>query len=162
MSVRTILLWPDARLSQVCARFDGSDATVIKDLLDTMYQAKGRGLAAPQIGVLQRVFVVDVTWKEAAPEPRVFVDPVLVSAGHADMRSGEEQCLSIPNLPMQVERPHVVQLEWTTPEGQRISDTFDGILARCIQHELDHLDGRVILDHQTPEGRAALEAVHAG
>lgn len=162
MSVRPILLWPDARLSQVCVPFDGTDATLIGDLLDTMYHARGRGLAAPQIGVMQRVFVVDVTWKEAAPEPRIFINPVMISASYADMRSMEEQCLSIPDLPMRVERPHTVRLEWTSPEGQPVSDTFDGILARCIQHELDHLDGRVIFDHQTPERRAALEAVHAG
>lgn len=158
MSVRPVLLWPDARLSTVCEGV--GDAALIEDLFDTMYAAKGRGLAAPQIGVLARVFVVDVSWKEGASDPRAFANPVVEKRGE-DMRSMEEQCLSIPELPMAVARPFQVTLSWDGPKGRQ-RDTFDGILARCILHELDHLDGKVIFDHQTPEKRAELEAIYAG
>lgn len=157
MSVRPVLLWPDARLRAVC---DGAgDVALVEDLFDTMYAANGRGLAAPQIGELSRVFVVDVSWKEGARDPRAFVNPVVERRGE-DIGTMEEQCLSIPEFPMAVARPLQVTLSWDGSEG-RLRDTFDGILARCIQHELDHLDGKVIFDHQTPEKRAALEALYA-
>ncbi|MBY4894545.1 peptide deformylase [Rhodobacteraceae bacterium N5(2021)] len=160
MSVRDVLLWPDARLSEVCKPVGKVDPQLIEDLFDTMYAAYGRGLAAPQVGVLQRVFVVDVTWKEGVRTPRVFVNPV-VQQRSADMRSMEEQCLSIPDLPMRVTRPEGVTLAWEGADGPQ-TETFEGNLARCIQHELDHLDGRVIFDHQSPEDRAELEALYAG
>jgi peptide deformylase len=162
VSVRPILLWPDPRLSQVCAAVAVPDADLIADLFDTMYHAKGRGLAAPQIGVMERVFVVDVTWKEGTPTPMAFLNPKVTSDSGEDRRSLEEQCLSIPDLPMPVTRPHRIELEWLSPEGDARSDTFDGVPARCILHELDHLDGRVILDHQTPARRRELEAAYAG
>lgn len=157
MSVRPVLLWPDARLTQVCD--GGGEAGLVEDLFDTMYAAQGRGLAAPQIGVLARVFVVDVSWKEGVYAPMAFVNPVVEGSGE-DMRRMEEQCLSIAELPMEVSRPEAVTLSWDGPDG-RMRETFDGILARCIQHELDHLNGRVIFDHQTPERRAALKAEYA-
>ncbi|HID66862.1 MAG TPA: peptide deformylase, partial [Roseibacterium sp.] len=97
MSVRPILLWPDPRLAQVCDPFVSGDpalAGLIEDLFDSMYAANGRGLAAPQIGVLRRVFVVDVSWKEATPDPRVFINPRLVQSGNTDICTLEEQCLS--------------------------------------------------------------------
>ena len=161
MSVRPVLLWPDPRLSAVCAPVARIDPQLIEDLLDTMYAANGRGLAASQIGVLSRVFVVDVTWKEGSRDPRVFINPSVQHSGE-DMRIMEEQCLSIPDLPMPVDRPEGVTLQWDTAEGETQSETFNGILARCIQHELDHLDGRVIFDHQPPTRRAELEAAYAG
>ncbi|MBL4626609.1 MAG: peptide deformylase [Roseicyclus sp.] len=165
MSVRPILLWPDPRLTQVCDPFVSGDpalAGLIEDLFDSMYAANGRGLAAPQIGVLRRVFVVDVSWKEATPDPRVFINPRLVQGGDTDICTMEEQCLSIPGVPMPVDRPQSVQLQWETPDWQPKGLSFDGVLARCVQHELDHLNGRVIFDHQPPERRATLEAQYAG
>ncbi|GAB5446908.1 peptide deformylase [Gymnodinialimonas sp.] len=159
MSVRDVLLWPDPRLSEVCAPVEAPDAQLIDDLFDTMYAANGRGLAAPQIGVLRRIFVVDVSWKEGPRDPRVFVNPALQSRCE-DMRSMEEGCLSIPDLPMTVTRPEGVTLSWDGPNGL-LEEAFTGILARCIQHELDHLDGRVIFDHQSPDDRAELEAAYA-
>ena len=138
------------------------DATLIEDLFDTVYHAKGRGLAAPQVGVLQRVFVVDVSWKDAAPAPWAFVNPVVTAESREDMRSMDEQCLSIPDLPMPVLRPYRIDLRWQTPEGETREGRFEGSAARCILHELDHLDGRVILDHQLPDRRTALESTYAG
>lgn len=160
MSIRAVLLWPDPRLTEVCPPVTKADPTLIKDMFETMYAANGRGLAAPQIGVMQRLFVVDVTWKEGQRSPRVFINPTVEQAGD-EIGGMEEQCLSIPDLPMPVERPLSVTLSWDDEDGVRLSEAFDGILARCILHELDHLDGRVILDHQTPADRTALESAYA-
>ena len=160
MSVQPLVLWPDPRLSQVCAPLEEPDRWLIADLFATMYAAKGRGLAAPQIGVAARAFVVDVTWKEGAKTPRVFVNPVVQSTSD-EAAVMEEQCLSIPDLPMPVTRPRSVVLAWIDGAGVARSATFEGIEARCILHELDHLDGRVILDHQAPDSRRELEAAYA-
>ena len=156
----TVLQYPDPRLSTVCKAVSQIDEDLIAQMYDTMYAAKGRGLAAPQVGVLQRIFVVDVTWKEGSRDPRVFINPVVQHSGEG-MRSMEEQCLSIPDLPMPVDRPDRIQLSWTARDATPASATFDGILARCIQHEFDHLNGQVIFDHQSPENRSALEAAYA-
>lgn len=161
MAEQLVRLWPDPVLSQNCATVDPADcATLIHDLFDTMYAANGRGLAAPQIGVLQRVFVVDVTWKDGTRDPRAFINPEILTVSE-DIVSMDEQCLSIPDLPMPVRRPEHIRLGWSTRDGASQSARFDGILARCIQHELDHLNGTVILDHQAPQDRARLEATYA-
>jgi peptide deformylase len=163
MTVRSIRLWPDACLTRVCAEVDTHDPEVsglITDLFDTMYDAPGRGLAAPQIGVLKRVFVVDVDWKEGTPNPMAFVNPKIIARG-AKLAVATEQCLSIPATPMDVERPEQIELSWSSPDGQAFEGTFDGALARCIQHEFDHLNGTVIFEHQTAERRAELEAQYA-
>lgn len=162
MSVVPIRLWPDPCLSVECAAVQADDPgmpALIRDLLDTMYAAKGRGLAAPQIGVMKRVFVVDVTWKEAKPAPMVFINPQILEHS-SDSVVADEQCLSIPALPMPVLRPERVQLAWRRPDGTEARQGFDKAEARCIQHELDHLNGLVIFDHQTPDNRNKLEAVY--
>ncbi|MEN8839877.1 MAG: peptide deformylase [Octadecabacter sp.] len=162
MATRDIRLWPDAVLTQDCAVVDLADRelpALIADLFETMYSANGRGLAAPQIGVLQRVFVVDVTWKEGAHDPRIFINPNVVSVSE-DSVLMDEQCLSIPDFPMPVYRPEEIVLSWTDAHGEAKTSKFDGILARCIQHELDHLNGKVIFDHQTASARAELEAAY--
>jgi len=130
---------------------------LIDDLFDTMYAAKGRGLAAPQIGVLQRVCVVDVTWKEGVPNPIAFINPQITQTNKSEMIA-QEQCLSIPDLPMGVLRPKSIVLTWETMFGESRTEAFEGNHARCIQHEIDHLNGKVIFDHQDPAQRAILEA----
>ena len=163
MVARRIRLWPDPVLSVPCAPADPSDpelSALVEDLFDSMYAAKGRGLAAPQIGVSTSVFVVDVTWKEGPRDPRVFINPTIADVSE-DMNVMDEQCLSIPDLPMPVTRPDRVTLQWQTLEGAARNKQFDGILARCILHENDHLMGRVIFDHQSPAARADLEARYA-
>ena len=162
MAVRDVRLWPDPVLTQTCAPVDPADdslTSLIEDLFDTMYAAKGRGLAAPQIGVLKRVFVVDVSWKEGTFDPRVFLNPVISSGGEAVVM--DEQCLSIPNLPMSVSRPASIAVKWMTRDGSEQEMTYSDALARCIQHEMDHLNGIVIFDHQPPDARAELEARYA-
>ncbi|MCF2871814.1 peptide deformylase [Octadecabacter sp. G9-8] len=163
MATRSIRLWPDPVLTQPCARIDLDDPALpdlVQDLFDTMYAAKGRGLAAPQIGVLKNVFVVDVTWKEGTPDPRAFINPRAFAVMGDDLTL-DEQCLSIPGLPMQVTRLDLVELGWDNLDGSYSHAPFDGMFARCIQHEFDHLNGTVIFDHQTPDARAQLEAQYA-
>jgi peptide deformylase len=163
VATRDICLWPNPVLTQTCADVELDDPDLvglIDDLFDTMYHAKGRGLAAPQIGVTKRVFVVDVTWKEGTRDPRAFINPQITETA-GDMLIMNEQCLSIPDIPMPVARPERIQLRWTRRDGGLETAVFDGILARCIQHELDHLNGTVIFDHQTPEMRTELEASYA-
>lgn len=162
MGTPDVRLWPDPVLTQPCAPVDLGDPdlpSLIEDLFETLYAAKGRGLAAPQIGVLKQVFVVDVSWKDGTSDPRVFINPEVTSAsGHVFM---VEQCLSIPNLPMPVTRPERIAVRFTGQGGTPQNAAFDGVLARCILHEYDHLLGKVIFDHQSPQDRTALEAQYA-
>lgn len=163
MVTRSIRLWPDPVLSQMCTSVDPAAPdlpTLIDDLFDTMYGANGRGLAAPQVGVLSRVFVVDVTWKEGTYAPQAFINPVVVATSE-DIVLMDEQCLSIPNLPMSVQRPKRVKIRWLDRNGATQTAWFDGSFARCIQHEFDHLNGTVIFDHQPQDIRVKLETEYA-
>lgn len=163
MAPRSVRLWPDPVLSQPCDTanlFSPVLPALVSSLFDTMYAASGRGLAAPQIGVLKQVFVVDVSWKEGAPDPRTFINPFILSRGDSEVVM-DEMCLSIPDVPMPVSRPERIELRWCDLNAQPQRAWFDGILARCIQHEFDHLNGKVIFDHQSPAKRAELESAYA-
>ena len=162
MTPRPILLWPDPRLKEVAVAVGDDDEVqrLSNDLLATMYAAKGRGLAAPQIGIGRRIFVMDVHWKEGAPDPCVFVDPKL-EAQSETRASGIEGCLSLPGIEASVTRPDWVHLKWTGIDGLPNSARFEGFSARCIQHEIDHLNGVVTLDHLAPEERARQEAEYS-
>ncbi|MFK7762064.1 MAG: peptide deformylase [Roseobacter sp.] len=160
MSIRDILCWPDPRLRTVCAPVAEVTEDVRKlaaDMLETMYAAPGRGLAAPQVGVLERLFVMDTSWKEAEPTPQVFINPLVSPIGDTHV-SQYEGCLSLPGIAVDVSRPDKVHLRWTDLEGRAQEAAFDGFAAACIQHEVDHLDGRVTLDHVDEERRASLIA----
>lgn len=158
MSVLPVLIWPDARLSQKCAPVtDGPLDDLIADMFETMYAAKGRGLAAPQVGVMQRLFVMDITWKEAEPSPVVMINPTIMAAERIPV-TADEGCLSIPGVLVPVERPKAVTVQWTAAEGDIHMADFDGVEARCIQHEFDHLNGVVTFDHLSPQARAKAEA----
>lgn len=160
MSVLPIVMWPDPRLSRVCAEVGEIDAAVVQlveDMFETMYDARGRGLAAPQVGVMQRIFVMDAGWKEGAGTPLACINPVIrILAGEGS--SNEEACLSIPGVAAVVERPAQIELEFTDVAGLRTARILQGFEAICAQHEMDHLEGRVIFDHLDAEARAALEA----
>lgn len=160
MSIRDILCWPDPRLSRVCAPVAEVTEEVRRlaaDMLETMYAAPGRGLAAPQVGVLERLFVMDTSWKEAEPTPQVFINPVVTPVGDTRV-SQYEGCLSLPGIAVDVSRPDTVHLCWTDLDGQAQEAAFDGFAAACIQHEVDHLDGRVTLDHVDADQRDKLIA----
>jgi len=163
MSVREIVLWPDPRLTETCApvaEITPEIETLASDMLETMYAAPGRGLAAPQVGVLQRLFVMDVGWKEGKSDPLVCINPMLQEVSE-DRASSEEGCLSIPGVLAEVTRPAQVQMVWTGLNGARYVQSFDGFAGACVQHELDHLDGVVTFDHLAAEDREALMAAYA-
>lgn len=141
----------DAVLRQVAPpveRFGVELDTLIADMFDTMYDSKGRGLAAPQLGVSTRVFVIDTNWKETTPRPIAFVNPEIIATAQ-ETRSGPEACLSIPARAFDVSRPVWVDLAWNNRDGTRQTARFDGVAAVCVCHELDHLNGVLITDNGT-------------
>ncbi len=141
---------PDPRLRQLCAPVlvvDAAMQDLIRDMFETMYDAPGRGLAAPQVGVLSRLFVMDATWKDAKPTPMAFVNPEILWRSDA-MQVNEEGCLSIPNRPVEVTRPARIEVMWLDETGAQRRGAFDGFEAACICHETDHLNGVLILDHE--------------
>lgn len=142
--IRPILRHPDPVLRVACALVEGDVVALARDMLDTMYAAPGRGLAAPQVGEALRLFVMDATWKDGLADPRVFVNPAIVA--REGRQVNEEACLSIPDTPRRVARPARVTLEWDGKDGRRRED-FEGFAAACVCHEMDHLDGVLILDH---------------
>ena len=158
MAVLPILHWPDPRLSQRCDAVENEWVEdLVADLFDTMYAAKGRGLAAPQVGVMKRVFVMDVTWKEGERSPLAMINPTIMAAEREPVVM-EEACLSIPGVSVPVTRHKAVTVQWTAPEGDIHMADFDGFEARCIQHEFDHLNGTISLDRIDADLRARVEA----
>ena len=147
--IRPIVTHPDPvlhrRSAPVGAVTDETRA-LLDDMLETMYAASGRGLAAVQVGVLQRLVVVDVAWKEGPPAPRGFVDPEIVWSSDRPV-TREERCLSIPGRPVAVPRPDAVRVRFRDRDGTAREELFDGLMAMVMQHEIDHLDGVLILDH---------------
>ncbi len=160
MSVLPIVQWPDPRLAETCtpvAEITPEIETLAADMLETMYDAPGRGLAAPQVGVMQRVFVMDAGWKEGKSDPIVCINPMLQEVSEERVVNSEG-CLSIPGVSAEVSRPAQVQMVWTGLNGGRYVQSFDGFAAACVQHELDHLDGVVTFDHLSADDREALVA----
>lgn len=154
-----ILRWPDPRLSQPCvpAVLDDDLRKLASDMLDTMYAAPGRGLAAPQVGRLVRLFVMDVTWKDGMHHPQVFLNPEMLERSTTRV-TGPEGCLSIPGPVTEVERSETVRMRWTDLDGTQHEAALTGFAAICAQHEMDHLDGILTLDHLPPDARARAEA----
>ncbi|QOL83222.1 peptide deformylase [Pseudooceanicola spongiae] len=150
---RQILIHPDPRLKKLAEPLsDISDALrkLSDDMLETMYDAPGIGLAAPQIGVLQRLVVLDCVKEEGeAPRPLVMFNPEIIAASD-DMQSYEEGCLSIPDQYAAVTRPAEVTARWMDRNGAEQEETFEGLWAVCVQHEIDHLDGKLFIDYLTP------------
>ncbi|MFD1508083.1 peptide deformylase [Lacimonas salitolerans] len=159
MSLLEILRWPDPRLSQTCDPVaSGEDVEqLVTDMFETMYDALGRGLAAPQVGVMKRLFVMDCGWKDGDMTPVVCINPQIIEASD-QASTGDEGCLSIPGVLAAVSRPEWIVLRWTDLTGTVQEQRFDGFEARCAQHEFDHLDGRVTFDRLDAQTRAALEA----
>ena len=140
---------PDDVLRLVCdpvVAFDDDLACLSQDMLATMYAAPGRGLAAPQVGVISRVFVMDVTWKDGTPAPQVFVNPEVIAASDAVVTQ-DEGCLSIPGDLASVTRPAEVSLRWQGLDGVVQTGSFTGFAAACVQHEIDHLNGILCTDY---------------
>ena len=152
MAIRDIVLMGDPvlrREAEEVTSFDDDLRTLVRDMFETMYHAEGIGLAAPQVGVSQRVLVVDLR-REEEPEARVaLVNPTVAWA--SDQTEKEpEGCLSIPGLEDVVVRPWAVRVEGVDPHGQPVSIEADELYARALQHEIDHLNGVLFLDHLSP------------
>ncbi len=158
MAVLPVLQWPDPRLRMPCGPAAADDATrgLARDMLDTMYAASGRGLAAPQVGVLTRVFVMDATWKTAAHTPEIFLNPEIIWRS-GTVATGPEGCLSIAHVLAEVSRATEIILRWLTLDGAIAAAKLTGFRAICAQHEMDHLDGILTLDRLSPEARALAE-----
>ena len=150
---RSILLHPDPRLKKVAAPVE--DLTddlreMARDMLETMYDAPGVGLAAPQIGVSTRLIVLDCVREEgAAPRPVIMFNPEIVAQSD-ELNVYEEGCLSLPEQFADVTRPKVVDVRWIDENGNAQSETFDDLWATCVQHEIDHLDGKLFIDYLKP------------
>jgi peptide deformylase len=154
MTVMTILEIPDPRLRDVAvpvAAITDDTRTLIDDMFETMYDARGIGLAATQVGVTQRVVVIDLqepTEPEGDPvrDPQVFVNPELTWLSD-EMACYNEGCLSIPEQYAEVERPARCRVTWLDRNGETHDEELDGLMATCIQHEIDHLNGVLFIDH---------------
>ena len=153
MTLRPIILHPDPRLKAVCkpvAAVTDDIRRLADDMLETMYDAPGIGLAAPQVGQLLRLFVMDcVKGDDVPPRPVALVNPEITWTSEG-RRTYEEGCLSIPDHYAELERPAEVEVRWTGLDGEIRSERFDGLWATCVQHEIDHLDGRLFIDHLGP------------
>jgi peptide deformylase len=151
--IRPILLHPDPRLRKTCEPILtlGDDvAALARDMLETMYDAPGVGLAAPQIGIARRLVVMDcVKDPAAAPRPMVLLNPEIVWRSETQT-TYEEGCLSLPDQYADVTRPAEVRVRWTALDGSPQEEQFAGLWATCVQHEVDHLNGRLFIDHLGP------------
>ncbi|WP_131115552.1 peptide deformylase [Lichenihabitans psoromatis] len=146
--IHPIVIHPDPVLHDISTpvpQVTEATRTLLDDMLETMYDAQGRGLAAVQIGVLQRVVVVDIDWKDGASNPLLLVNPEIVWSSDT-MAKREELCLSIPNVPTEVNRPDRVRVRYLDRMGAPQEIDADGMLAMVLQHEVDHLNGLLILD----------------
>ena len=152
MAIREILTVPDSRLKQVSKPVEGGVTDEIRalmdDMLETMYDAPGIGLAAIQIGEPLRVIVMDLQ-EDDEKNPRFFVNPEILPLTE-DTAPYEEGCLSIPDQYADVTRPKVVDVEWLDRDGNLQTETFDGLWATCVQHEIDHLNGKLFIDYLKP------------
>lgn len=150
---RAILIHPDPRLKKPCdpvPEITPEIARLAEDMLETMYAAPGIGLAAPQVAVMKRVLVMDCVKDPALPpRPLVLVNPV-VTWSSEDRASYDEGCLSIPDQYAEVTRPAAVRVRWTGLDGAEAEEDFSGLWATCVQHEIDHLDGRLFIDYLGP------------
>jgi len=149
MALRDIIILPDRRLrlkSEPVGKITAEIKTLVEDMFETMYEAPGIGLAAIQVGVPKRVVTMDLAKKEGEKEPRVFIDPEITWT--SDERSVyEEGCLSIPEVHEDVERPAKVRFKYLDLDGQPHEAEAEGLFATCIQHEIDHLNGKLFIDH---------------
>ena len=149
MAIRPILTAPDPQLkvvSRAVERVDAELRRLIDDMFDSMYEAKGIGLAAIQVGVPRRVIVMDLAQKEQEKAPQVFINPKIVWASD-ELSVAEEGCLSVPDVWDDIERPARVRAEHLDREGRLVTLEAEGLLATCLQHEMDHLEGVLFLDH---------------
>jgi peptide deformylase len=149
MSVKKILIEPNKLLRQVSETVEkvgDEERALMDDMLDTMYDAPGIGLAAIQIGVPKRIIVMDIARDENKKEPRYFINPVIKNKNEEKAKY-EEGCLSVPDQFAEIERPNTCEIEYLDYDGKKQLLKADGLLATCIQHEMDHLEGILFIDY---------------
>ena len=149
MSVKEILIEPNKLLRQVSESVEkvgDEERTLMNDMLDTMYAAPGIGLAAIQIGVPKRIIVMDISRDENKKEPMYFVNPI-IKKKNKEKAKYEEGCLSVPDQFAEIERPNTCEVEYLDYNGTKQILKAEGLLATCIQHEIDHLEGILFIDY---------------
>ena len=149
MSIKPIITVPDEVLKKISDPLEmvgASEKKLAKDLFETMYDSKGIGLAAVQVGVLKRILVIDVSSKEEKKNPLCFINPIIKKISD-ETSIYEEGCLSIPDTFIEIERPKICEVEYIDLDGKLKNIKCDGLLSTCLQHEINHLDGKLIIDH---------------
>ncbi|MGA8433785.1 MAG: peptide deformylase [Methyloceanibacter sp.] len=149
MAVLPIITIPDPVLRKQAALIERVDAALLKlaeGMLAAMYEAPGIGLAAPQVGILRRLIVMDPSRDEEAKQPLIMVNPVILERG-SEMRTHEEGCLSIPEFTAEIERPAMTRVSFIDTEGKQQERTLEGIWSTLVQHEIDHLNGVLFIDY---------------
>ena len=151
--IRPILIHPDPRLKKLCdpvAEITPDMGKLAEDMLQTMYDAPGIGLAAPQVGITKRLIVMDcVKAENEAPRPLVLFNPEVIWASE-ELSTYDEGCLSIPDQYAEVQRPAEVRVRWMGLDGKSQEEQFSGLWATCVQHEIDHLNGKLFIDYLGP------------
>ena len=149
MAIKNIITVPDETLKKISKpveKVGENEKKLINDLFETMYQSKGIGLAAVQVGVLRRILVIDISNKEEKKQPLSFINPSIKKLSD-ETSIYEEGCLSIPNTFIEIERPKICEIEYINIKGQKKNLKCDGLLSTCLQHEINHLDGKLIIDN---------------
>jgi len=149
MSIKDIITVPDdtlKKISEPVEKVGANEKKLINDLFETMYKSKGIGLAAVQIGILKRILVIDVSSKDEKKEPLSFINPKIKKISD-ETSTYEEGCLSIPGTFIEIERPKICEVEFIDIDGKVQNMKCDGLLSTCLQHEINHLDGKLIIDH---------------
>ena len=149
MSIKDIITVPNEilkKISEPVEKVGINEKKLVKDLFDTMYASKGIGLAAVQVGILKRILVIDVTTKDEQKKPISLINPTFKRISD-DTSVYEEGCLSIPETFIEIERPKICEIEYIDLDGNRKELKCDGLMSTCVQHEINHLDGKLIIDH---------------
>ena len=149
MSIKTILTEPNKILRQISEpveKVGDEERELMRDMLETMYSANGIGLAAIQIGIPKRIIVMDLSKEKNKKLPMYFVNPVITEKNN-EKKTYEEGCLSVPNQFAEIDRPNKCQVEYLDFDGNKQSLQAEGLLATCIQHEIDHLEGILFIDY---------------
>jgi len=151
MAKLRILTFPDPRLRKVASpvtKFNKSLENLVSDMLHTMYEEGGVGLAASQVNIHQRVIVID--FSENRDDPMVFINPEVKILNDKSLLSSKEGCLSVPGVEEEITRPDNIYLTWQDIKGSKYEETPSGLLTVCIQHEIDHLEGKLMVDYLSP------------
>ena len=149
MSIKNIITVPNEILkktSEPIEKVSDNEKKLINDLFETMYNSKGIGLAAVQVGILKRILVIDISSKNEKKNPLSFINPIIKKVSD-ETSIYEEGCLSIPDTFIEIQRPKICEVEYIDINGKKKNLKCDGLLSTCLQHEINHLDGKLIIDH---------------